>query len=136
MKFRVVVICVNDEGAEQRREVMEMERRELAMETLGLSLAEGKALLQGVPAAFQAQDDDRHFLLLLHFIRRARSFSRRHKSCHLAEGNQSLSRRGRAGARKIRQSVRDGRRSSPLLSSTRSAGLRNQLAGDCPDPRG
>jgi hypothetical protein len=48
MKFRVEVTCVNDEGTEQRREVMEMERRELAMETLGLSLAEGKALLQGV----------------------------------------------------------------------------------------
>jgi hypothetical protein len=48
MKFRVEVICVNNEGAEQRCEVMEMERQELAMETLGLSLAEGKALLQGV----------------------------------------------------------------------------------------
>ena len=48
MKFRVEVICVNDEGAEQRHEVMEMERQELAMETLGLSLAEGKAILQGV----------------------------------------------------------------------------------------
>jgi hypothetical protein len=44
MKFRVEVICVNNEGAEQRCEVMEMERQELAMETLGLSLAEGKAL--------------------------------------------------------------------------------------------
>jgi hypothetical protein len=39
---------VNDQGAEQRREVMELQRQELAMETLGLSLAEGKALLQGV----------------------------------------------------------------------------------------
>jgi len=48
MKFRVEVICVNDEGTEQRRDVMEMQRRELAMETLGLSLVEGKALLQGV----------------------------------------------------------------------------------------
>ena len=48
MRFRVEVICVNDGGAEERREVMEMERRELAMETLGLSLAEGKAILQGV----------------------------------------------------------------------------------------
>jgi hypothetical protein len=48
MKFRVEVICVNNEGAEQRCEVMEMERQELAMETLGLSLAEGKALLRGV----------------------------------------------------------------------------------------
>ncbi len=48
MRFRVEVICVNDEGGEQRRDVMQMERRELAMETLGLSLAEGKAILEGV----------------------------------------------------------------------------------------
>jgi len=48
MRFRVEVICVNDEGTEQRHGVMEMERRELAMETLGLSLAEGKAILRGV----------------------------------------------------------------------------------------
>ena len=48
MKFRVEVICVTDEGAEQRRDVMEMERQQLAMETLGLSLAEGKAILSGV----------------------------------------------------------------------------------------
>ena len=48
MQFRVEVICVNDEGTEQRHGVMEMERRELAMETLGLSLAEGKAILRGV----------------------------------------------------------------------------------------
>ena len=48
MKFRVEVICVNEDGAEQRRDVMEMERQELAMETLGLSLAEGKAILRGV----------------------------------------------------------------------------------------
>ena len=48
MRFRVEVICVNDEGTEQRHGVMEMERRELAMESLGLSLAEGKAILRGV----------------------------------------------------------------------------------------
>jgi hypothetical protein len=48
MRFRVEVIGVNDEGTEQRHGVMEMERRELAMETLGLSLAEGKAILRGV----------------------------------------------------------------------------------------
>jgi hypothetical protein len=47
-KFRVEVISINDEGAEERREVMEIERQELAMETLGLSLAEGTAILQGV----------------------------------------------------------------------------------------
>jgi hypothetical protein len=50
MKFRVEVICVNDEGSEQRRDVMEMERDGLAVETLGLSLAEGKAILRGVQA--------------------------------------------------------------------------------------
>jgi hypothetical protein len=48
MKFRVEVICVREDGAEQRRDVMEMERYELAMETLGLSVAEGKAILCGV----------------------------------------------------------------------------------------
>jgi hypothetical protein len=48
MKFRVEVVCVSDEGGEERREVTEMERQQLAMETLGLSLTEGKTLLQGV----------------------------------------------------------------------------------------
>ena len=48
MKFRVEVVCVSDEGAEQRCHAMEMERGQLAMETLGLSLAEGKAILRGV----------------------------------------------------------------------------------------
>jgi hypothetical protein len=48
MKFRIQVVCVTDDGAEQTRQVMEFERQELAMETLGMSLLEGKALLQGV----------------------------------------------------------------------------------------
>jgi len=48
MKFRVEVICVNDDGAEQRCPVIEMERRQLAIETLGLSLADGKTILHGV----------------------------------------------------------------------------------------
>jgi hypothetical protein len=47
MKFRVELVCLND-GGEQRCRVMEMERTELAMETLGLSVAEGKAMLHGV----------------------------------------------------------------------------------------
>ena len=60
MRFRVEVICVNDEGTEQRHGVMEMERRELARETLGLSLAEGKAILRGVQnfVAFQQTSED------------------------------------------------------------------------------
>lgn len=48
MKFRVEVICINDGGAEQRCEVMELERHDLAMETLGLSLMDGKTILHGV----------------------------------------------------------------------------------------
>ena len=46
MKFRVEVICSDEEGVEQRCDVLEIERKQLAMETLGLSLAEGKAILQ------------------------------------------------------------------------------------------
>lgn len=60
MRFRVEVICMQDDGAEQRRAVMEMERRQLAMETLGLNLAEGKAILRGVQdfvAARQVAED-------------------------------------------------------------------------------
>jgi hypothetical protein len=59
MKFRVEVICLHADG-EQRCSVMEMERAELAMETLGLSVAEGKTMLHGVQdfvACQQAQED-------------------------------------------------------------------------------
>src|SRR5437870_13048628 len=48
MKFRVQVVCVADDGAEQMQPVAEFEREALAMETLGMTLAEGKAVLQGV----------------------------------------------------------------------------------------
>ncbi len=59
MRFRVEVVCV-DGDAEQRCSVMEMERAELAMETLGMSLAEGKTMLRGVQdfvASQQALED-------------------------------------------------------------------------------
>ena len=55
MKFRVEVICVDDDGAEQRCDVLAIERQELAMETLGMNLAEGKAMLEGVQEFFVAQ---------------------------------------------------------------------------------
>lgn len=48
MKFRVQVVCVADDGVEQMQPVLEFERQELVMETLGMSLAEGKVVLQGV----------------------------------------------------------------------------------------
>jgi len=46
--MRVEVVCMAEDGSEQRRQVLTMERQELSMETLGLSLQEGKALLAGV----------------------------------------------------------------------------------------
>src|SRR5260221_1953709 len=48
MNVRVEVVCVSADGVEQRRDVLMLERRELAMETLGMNLTEGKALLAGV----------------------------------------------------------------------------------------
>ena len=59
MKFLVQVICVT-EAAERRQQVFEIERDNLAMETLGLSLVESKSLLQGVQefvVAEQVADD-------------------------------------------------------------------------------
>ena len=48
MKFRVEVVCINDAGQENRSSALELERRELAMETLGLNLCESKAMLENV----------------------------------------------------------------------------------------
>jgi hypothetical protein len=45
ISIRVEVICTNADGDEQRRQVLLIERNELAMETLGMNLNEGKALL-------------------------------------------------------------------------------------------
>jgi hypothetical protein len=48
MKFRIEVICVSENGTEERTKVTAIERQELAMETLGLNLAEGKSILEGL----------------------------------------------------------------------------------------
>jgi hypothetical protein len=40
-------VCLHD-GDEPRCSVVEMERAELALETLGMSLAEGQAILHGI----------------------------------------------------------------------------------------
>ncbi len=55
MSVRVEVVCVNPDGSEQRREVLTIEARELAMETLGMNLSEGKALLAAVQDFVVAQ---------------------------------------------------------------------------------
>jgi hypothetical protein len=55
MKFRIEVVCVSEDGAEQRSEVTAIERQELAMETLGLNLADGKSILEGLQDFVVAQ---------------------------------------------------------------------------------
>jgi hypothetical protein len=60
MSVRVEVVCVNPDGSEQRRDVLTIEARELAMETLGLNLSEGKALLAGVQDVVVAQQVYEH----------------------------------------------------------------------------
>jgi len=44
----VKVVCVSTDGSAQRRDALAIKRQELTMETLGMSLAESKALLEGV----------------------------------------------------------------------------------------
>jgi hypothetical protein len=59
MKVRVEVV-LNAAGDERRWQVLTIERRELAMETLGMKLTESKALLAGVQdfvAAQQAREE-------------------------------------------------------------------------------
>jgi hypothetical protein len=62
MKFRIQVVRGADDGSEQMKEVMEFERQELAMETLGMSLAEGKAVIKGVLQEFVAEQQAAEFL--------------------------------------------------------------------------
>jgi hypothetical protein len=38
MNVRVEVVCINADGDEQRRQVLTIERQELAMEMLGMNL--------------------------------------------------------------------------------------------------
>jgi hypothetical protein len=47
MTLRVEVVCLLD-GGEPRCRVVEMERAELALEILGMSLAEGQAIVHGI----------------------------------------------------------------------------------------
>ena len=48
MQVKVQVVTITDEGQEVTREVACVERHDLTPVTLGLSLAEGKALLQAL----------------------------------------------------------------------------------------
>lgn len=51
MKFRLQLIMVSDSGQEQVQDVAQLEREGVTIETLGLTLAEGKLILNKVQAA-------------------------------------------------------------------------------------
>jgi hypothetical protein len=55
MNVRIEVVSVRADGSEQRRHLLGIERQELAMETLGMSLAESKALLEGIQGFMVSQ---------------------------------------------------------------------------------
>ncbi len=48
MQFKIQVVAVGPDGHEVVREIISVERDTLQPETLGLSLAEGKAILSGI----------------------------------------------------------------------------------------
>ncbi len=50
MNFSIAVICLKDDGTEDRHDILTVTKDQLVMETLGLTVAEGKALLAGVQA--------------------------------------------------------------------------------------
>jgi hypothetical protein len=55
MNIRIEVVVVKADGGGQRRQILMIERQELAMETLGMNLSESKALLSGVQDFLIAQ---------------------------------------------------------------------------------
>ncbi|HEV8712444.1 MAG TPA: hypothetical protein VGX03_06400 [Candidatus Binatia bacterium] len=78
MNFRIELICVRDDGTEERREVLTVAEEQLAMETFGLTLAEGKELLANLQASVVEQQ--------------ATTYLERHRLCpecgrkHLSKG--------------------------------------------------
>ena len=48
MQVKVQVVIISDDGQETTREIACVERHDLTPETLGLSLADGKAVLQAL----------------------------------------------------------------------------------------
>jgi hypothetical protein len=76
MNFRIEVICVREDGTEERREVLTFVKDKMATETLGLTLAEGKALLANVQACVVEQQT----VTYLEQHRRCAECGRKHRS--------------------------------------------------------
>src|SRR4051794_36299603 len=61
MKFRIQIVRGADDGAERTKGGMGVDRAKIGMETLGMSLAEGKAVLKEVQE-FVAEEQVAEFL--------------------------------------------------------------------------
>ena len=48
MKFKIQVVTVSNDGREENREIASLERDDLQPETLGLTLAQSKAILKDI----------------------------------------------------------------------------------------
>jgi hypothetical protein len=108
MKFRIQVLRVADDGAERMKEVMEFERQELTMETLGMSLAEGKAVLKGVQE-FVAEQQAAEFL--------QRERTCRHCARHLSSASTSHWTRSNRRIRRLsRGSASNGHPTMPEIT--------------------
>jgi hypothetical protein len=53
--YRVQVVVIGEDGSQEIREIRSIERKELKPETLGLTLAEGKAILKDIQQIVVAQ---------------------------------------------------------------------------------
>jgi hypothetical protein len=102
MKMRIEVVSVSADGNEQRRQMLTIERQELAMETLGMSLWESKALLEGVQDFMIAQQV-------------GEDLERRRACPHLRPAGHSQ--RLRNGARE--DALRPGERAKSAMASVR-----------------
>ncbi len=58
MNMRIEVVTVHADGSEERTQVLAVERDELTMETVGMSLAESKCLVEGVQNSMIARQVD------------------------------------------------------------------------------
>jgi hypothetical protein len=76
MNFRIEVICVKEDGTEERREVLTFTKEQLVLETLGLTVAEGKKLLASVQACVVEQQTTTY----LEQCRRCAECGRKHQS--------------------------------------------------------
>ena len=76
MTFRIELICVKEDGTEERRAVLTIAKEQLALETLGLTIEEGKTLLANVQACVVEQQTTAS----LEHHRRCAECGRKHRS--------------------------------------------------------